>query len=648
MTLMSPRARRRWLAIGLLIGSILLAVTGWLQRQQERAWAGADRPRIDWVKLPGGAFEMGSDVDFDASPRHTVLVGAFELGRTEVTVAQYARCVAADACPAIVPHPGCNQAASDRGTHPANCVTWQGAQAFCVWIGARLPTEAEWEYAARSGGRDQRYPWGDEPVSCAIASIDSPLPGCGSGATSPVRSRPAGRSAQGVYNLIGNVAEWTGDWYAPYEPAPAVQPAGPATGTMRVVRGCGWGSALDECTALRRNRYQIHRPNIGYGFRPARSTALLAGSSTAQQAQAPTPAPQAPGAPPALRDLITLSGTTTEPGAPVGLVVEAAAGDIEMRYLESGARYTLIGGTCAVDEDAVARRCTPFEAARMWLVRAGLDVAQAGQLQGRNYGHDGELLRTVGAPFVLNTHKNSAASGIVGVSIRGQALLDQSILSIDAELTDIRDVTCADDVKVRVPHSWQLAFSKTESPAGFAMRSGHGFAMLFHSSASARRLARAPLRPVVGVGKQTPISHTAGVELTGVARPIPADGSVRRTIEELLMQHPARSHSLPHRRYLLLDAAGRPTAAMLVPHAHAFIPAADRTTWALQPRRARKLGMVTMSTTAGLWSAFIARSERPAGAYTKRVLRLIAPPELPDYGQLSDDVMRLVELQAAL
>ena len=105
----------------------------------------------------------------------------------------------------------CNWGKTDREAHPVNCVSWDEAQEFARWAGGRLPTEAEWEYAARSAGRSWSHPWGDEATSCVQAVMwdnDDAPPGCGGDGTAPVCSKPGGNSQQGLCDLIGNVGEY--------------------------------------------------------------------------------------------------------------------------------------------------------------------------------------------------------------------------------------------------------------------------------------------------------------------------------------------------------------------------------------------------------------------------------------------------------
>jgi iron(II)-dependent oxidoreductase len=142
---------------------------------------------------------MGSDDgNGDEKPVHRVTVPTFEMTKTQVTVDQYKACVDAGACTAPDSGGACNWGQSDRGKHPINCVDWQQAQAYAQWAGGRLPTEAEWEYAARSGGRDWKYPWGDEEATCQRAVMDDRGWGCGRDTTWPVCSKPSGNTTQGL------------------------------------------------------------------------------------------------------------------------------------------------------------------------------------------------------------------------------------------------------------------------------------------------------------------------------------------------------------------------------------------------------------------------------------------------------------------
>jgi formylglycine-generating enzyme required for sulfatase activity len=230
------------------------------------------------VAIPGGTFAMGSD-GADANPSekpiHSVTVAAFRLDRTEVTVAEYGECVRARAC--SEPEPYTNEPANyrvfcnwhhpeGRASHPINCVDYDQARTFCAWAGKRLPTEEEWEYAARAGAEGRKFPWGNDKPD------QTRLNGCGeectknlrahrfpSGAalypasdgwpeTAPVGSFPAGASKDGVLDMAGNVWEWTASQFATYD--------GTSTEPKRVLRGGSWGGG-DARTERTTNRFRL-------------------------------------------------------------------------------------------------------------------------------------------------------------------------------------------------------------------------------------------------------------------------------------------------------------------------------------------------------------------------------------------------------
>lgn len=232
-----------------------------------------------------GSFENAGQV-FEY-PRHKEIIRDFEMLRTEVTVSQYEACVKAGACwETIDAGPGCNYVSDNHERQPINCIDWYQAHTFCIWAGARLPTEAEWEYAARSRGRDIEFPWGNEPPDCARAALDEKSTddgkksiNCGQwkGGTSPVCSRPTGNSEQGICDLIGNVHEWTADWFYPsydkskFSSVPKMLDGKTKMETsMRVLRGGGIRS--DAGVGARRR--VLHDPTFfysGLGVRCVRS-----------------------------------------------------------------------------------------------------------------------------------------------------------------------------------------------------------------------------------------------------------------------------------------------------------------------------------------------------------------------------------------
>jgi len=236
----------------------------------------------EMVSVPAGEFIMGSDDDQDdEKPRRTVYLDAFSIDKTEVTVAAYKACVDAGSCSApSTTSRFCsgdyatynNWNTSGRDDYPVNCVDWSQAKTYCNWAGKRLPTEAEWEKAAR-GTDGREYPWGNGGTQCSVAVMnDGGGKGCGSDRTWPVGSKPSGASPYGALDMAGNVWEWTADWYDAgyYADAPEKNPNGPQSGTERVNRGGGFSSPASD---LRASNRVISAPSGTHellGFRCAR------------------------------------------------------------------------------------------------------------------------------------------------------------------------------------------------------------------------------------------------------------------------------------------------------------------------------------------------------------------------------------------
>lgn len=237
---------------------------------------------ITWVNFPPGWFRMGATNGAgSAQPLHWARISAFALAQTETTVRQYLDCVAAGACRAIPDAPRVNtRLPQDRAYHPVQVVTWPDARAFCTWVGGRLPTESEWEYAARGAGQPMPHPWGRAEPNCDLVihhQTGDEKPSCGRGyVTWPVCSRPRGHSAQGLCDLAGNVWEWVADFYDPtyYLNSPLRAPPGPPPTPLRALRGGSWGNVAKVIGASKRDS---HAPGYGssvVGFRCARSAVL--------------------------------------------------------------------------------------------------------------------------------------------------------------------------------------------------------------------------------------------------------------------------------------------------------------------------------------------------------------------------------------
>ncbi len=219
---------------------------------------------VEWVAIKGGKFAMGADNgDSDAKPLHEVAIKTFEMSKALITVEQYAECVIKGGCTEPGAGEYCNWGKTDRQRHPVNCVDWKQADRYAKFKAARLPSESEWEYAATSGGRNQKYPWGNEEPSCERAVMHGEdAYGCDGGGTMPVCSKPDGNTAQGLCDMAGNVWQWVQDKYQDsYADAPADGSAFEAAGSYRVWRG---GSFINGGARYLRAKY---RNNVGPGYR---------------------------------------------------------------------------------------------------------------------------------------------------------------------------------------------------------------------------------------------------------------------------------------------------------------------------------------------------------------------------------------------
>lgn len=238
----------------------------------------ADERSVKMVFVPAGEFSMGSETgDADESPIHTVYLDAFYIDMYEVTNARYRFCVDAGAClPPTMD--GSHTRASYYGNpafddFPVMYISWEMAQAYCDWRGTKLPSEAQWEKAAR--GTDGRtYPWG-EGIDCQRANyyqqVGADFIAC-IGDTSRVGSYESGQSPYGAYDMTGNVWEWVADWYGDtyYQESPSSNPPGPESGRARVVRGGAWQFSDYSLRASRRYWFSPSNALENVGFRCAR------------------------------------------------------------------------------------------------------------------------------------------------------------------------------------------------------------------------------------------------------------------------------------------------------------------------------------------------------------------------------------------
>ena len=236
------------------------------------------------VTIPAGEFLMGCD-PWDSrspcldgeSPSHIVYLDGFAIDLTEVSNSQYALCVAHDAC--RPPHFGDSDLQSakyenpDFSNFPVTNVNWYDARDYCRWVGKRMPSEAEWEKAAR-GDQDERfYPWGDSIPDCSLTNFAGLNGDCPGGKT-PAEDYPAGASPYGLLNMAGNVREWVADWYDAnyYFSEPPENPQGPDTGWEKVLRG---GSYNSDWIDIRVNRRGHNPPTFrgsDIGLRCARDS----------------------------------------------------------------------------------------------------------------------------------------------------------------------------------------------------------------------------------------------------------------------------------------------------------------------------------------------------------------------------------------
>ncbi len=222
------------------------------------------------VYVPEGEFIMGDNGNPDSKeyPEHPVYLDAFWMDKYEVNNAMYGKCVASGACWEPVPRLNPYYGKRAYRNLPVVYVNWYAAEAYCAWAGRRLPTEAEWEKAAR--GTDARYfPWGNSKANPRVANFAETL----FLESLPVTRYPLGASPYGVLNMAGNVREWVADWFDPgyYGVSPYKNPIGPTTGTERSLRGGAYDADKSDITTFRRFKHEPDSAGLSRGFRCAES-----------------------------------------------------------------------------------------------------------------------------------------------------------------------------------------------------------------------------------------------------------------------------------------------------------------------------------------------------------------------------------------
>lgn len=260
------RTKLKKMAVMLVIASIICAgaYRYWRFREPGAEIIGQDG--VVAVMVPAGNFVMGDDLE---SPLRQIYLDSFYIDKYEVTLSRYAKFL--EATGGARPPQGWRQSnLESAGALPVVGVDWHDAAAYCRWAGKRLPTDSEWEKAAR-GEDGRKYPWGSEDPTPAHANFGKSADDPYSGGLAPVESRPAGKSPYGAHDMAGNAAEWVSDWFAAgFVRGDVRNPKGPENGTAKVIRGGGWYDPPERLNSGRRMHASPDTRSDDVGFRCAK------------------------------------------------------------------------------------------------------------------------------------------------------------------------------------------------------------------------------------------------------------------------------------------------------------------------------------------------------------------------------------------
>jgi formylglycine-generating enzyme len=285
---LADRARRhlsprQWTLVVCAVLSLLVVPRSWMQQSAAGTSSSSATDETELVLIPAGEFTMGHNSSYDTLPVRQMSLPAFSIDKYEVTNKRYKRFI--DATSYKVPWSHDPGAATEKpylwdwqrrmypegkGDDPVVLVSWDDAKAFCTWAGKRLPTEAEWEKAAR-GPKGKPYPWGNDWTNGKANTSESSLK-----QTSPAGAFKEDVSEYGVYDLAGNVSEWVEDWFAPY-------PGNPMTSYVernkyRVLRGGSWDYAHSIANGYHRQYALPQSQMTAIGFRCVKAADEAGGS----------------------------------------------------------------------------------------------------------------------------------------------------------------------------------------------------------------------------------------------------------------------------------------------------------------------------------------------------------------------------------